>query len=1345
MKKIVLLIICISVLECLYAQETAVSLAGNSGTSNGRYIMDQVFTPEAAAIGMSEKIPVNPNTGKAEIKIPLTEIRSSKNYRLPINLRYVTGGIRLTDHPGWVGEGWHLEAGGCINRIINGTKDEETLAEAQYKNYIATANYHQTYGAKAFSLREPGYYHHRRFAQESDWYRNEYMDSLFFYPGDMDLSPDEFQVVLPDVSGSFFFGADDIKVFPSKGQPRFYVEYELENEEDAFPFWRKGSAHLNVRRFCYFKSFTIISDKGVRYRFGGDDSAIDFSYTQCLRLGGERLVGTANTWHLTSIVFPSGEEIVFTYEKDGYPVVVHDIHTRMFFVVEVRDTSGTNDLHPYGYYTDDDDNGPYTNLSYTFLHPSYLSSISSVRTGETIVFNRSRSNALGYNAEAAKMTAQLGTMGNSSENPFTFSAYLTDDFFCRLSSIVTPRGIIHFEQKSATGGYFEYVHTKTSMDIIDGPSPVRLRLLNVFMESPSGGAEWKYSFGYVGDYSLPRFNSKLSDHWGYFNGRYYGFVLSSKDEAIVSKNDRFFNSTLDQQMQEIRAPHSDYMQIGALQTIKYPTGGVTRIVYEPHSYSYFVRMRPRRLIHRSGIAGGLRIKEIIDSSENGVCRRSFMYHNSGILSRRPRYGAVGNFLGNWTGGMQTNIDDVIPLEPKSSIETNSSPITVVESWDDDLEDYGGSSSSFPHMRYGSEQSLRQMPSSGENHVSYSLVTEVLPDSSSVTYRYTDYFEYPDADPEYSYETIYCSSYLNPVTSYAFCRGLLKQKVLKDRNDHPVRQEDYEFSLLDTGKNLYSTTRKVYNYAAKLKSINVNRIYWEGIMPIRKTEITWDDEEIPVARVSEYEYDQDLRMKRITVSDTLNTTMTRMRYSSDYAVEPYLGMKQSGMSGVLVEQVRFENGEVSAAELVTWKSQLSNPGHFVKSSLYQLNASQSCDTTFCYMGDMVPDEYGEANLTYQHYDGFDQPITTTDKDGLSTSYIWNSQGRLAGRYIGARRDSVVRVWPEVSHTRTTLDLSSTNSPQYNFVVKSDTLGTLTITLSLGDGLPRSFWGRVGPDSDSLYFHCPSSELTGGRLYTTTFYDVPAGNHNVRLTTDPDHWLPADVVGGVPTFLPSPGVVIEPQLDTLYTEPGLNEPVPEPEYPEDPLEPGGPGEPGGPSGPGSQDIGPGGTPLWGEVCVTYSILLDTDHPREEREAVLFSFEEDGDYADDGFHSERAQMSPKQVNVVLNLSRNYVMDMHVLNNGVWEYRRASLSAKRDNCYTLYADGLPFDEVRIYPEGAQVETYTWWGDGNLRSRTDGRGVTESYEYDGLGRLTAVRDNAGHKVDGYEYRYATRTDLIGI
>ena len=40
---------------------------------------------------------------------------------------------------------------------------------------------------------------------------------------------------------------------------------------------------------------------------------------------------------------------------------------------------------------------------------------------------------------------------------------------------------------------------------------------------------------------------------------------------------------------------------------------------------------------------------------------------------------------------------------------------------------------------------------------------------------------------------------------------------------------------------------------------------------------------------------------------------------------------------------------------------------------------------------------------------------------------------------------------------------------------------------------------------------------------------------------------------------------------------------------------------------------------------------------------------------------------------------------------------------------------------------------------RTDGRGITESYTYDALGRLSGVYDNNGDKVEGYEYNYKNR------
>ena len=63
----------------------------------------------------------------------------------------------------------------------------------------------------------------------------------------------------------------------------------------------------------------------------------------------------------------------------------------------------------------------------------------------------------------------------------------------------------------------------------------------------------------------------------------------------------------------------------------------------------------------------------------------------------------------------------------------------------------------------------------------------------------------------------------------------------------------------------------------------------------------------------------------------------------------------------------------------------------------------------------------------------------------------------------------------------------------------------------------------------------------------------------------------------------------------------------------------------------------------------------------------------------------------------------------------------------------------MRGCPADSDVESYIWDESGNLLSRTDSRGVTESYRYDGLGRLTGVYDNDGNKVEGYQYNYKNR------
>lgn len=78
----------------------------------------QVLSPNAAELGKYGKMPVDYFSGLPNITIPLTELRA-RNYTLPIYLSYHASGNKPDQHPGWVGQGWSLHAGGCINRIVN--------------------------------------------------------------------------------------------------------------------------------------------------------------------------------------------------------------------------------------------------------------------------------------------------------------------------------------------------------------------------------------------------------------------------------------------------------------------------------------------------------------------------------------------------------------------------------------------------------------------------------------------------------------------------------------------------------------------------------------------------------------------------------------------------------------------------------------------------------------------------------------------------------------------------------------------------------------------------------------------------------------------------------------------------------------------------------------------------------------------------------------------------------------------------------------------------------------------------------------------------------------------------
>lgn len=162
----------------------------------------------------------------------------------------------------------------------------------------------------------------------------------------------------------------------------------------------------------------------------------------------------------------------------------------------------------------------------------------------------------------------------------------------------------------------------------------RMHLAKLSIKEPRGDGysdSKSYDFSYNNYDKLPvDYLTRAIDHWGYYNGTEY--------TVPITNYTTFFKQ---------REPHRSYNSLGMLTKIKYPTGGVSKIMYDTNTYTQKLNENRVAYIKENKDGGGVRVHSITEYEDESLStiikKKSFSYYDpktnnsSGILFASPKY------------------------------------------------------------------------------------------------------------------------------------------------------------------------------------------------------------------------------------------------------------------------------------------------------------------------------------------------------------------------------------------------------------------------------------------------------------------------------------------------------------------------------------------------------------------------------------------------------------------------------------------------------------------------------------------------------------------------------------
>ena len=481
-------------------------------------------SPNAASLGKSFDYPVNMSTGVPSIEIPLFTIKSG-NISLPITLKYHASGIRVDELASWVGMGWSLDAGGVVNRRVNGTDD--------FYPYV-NDNLNSTY-------LNPDY------TPYSDYFTS--ITDAIESPGlanYISTHPFEYERFIGRIPNSKIDGESDEYIYstPVNGGKFFYNQQQSKFQLDKINGWKiVGTPDLNPNNAFQvgIGNWDILSNTGVQYSFGKIEK-----HFNPLILNPQSFPSTmayvtyiADSWHLSQIIDHTANKTVTIYYDEMFD------NTYGGF-----DLSKDYDLDTHTFRSEN----VQTNLrSGTNVYISYIQFDQG-----TVVFIKDAAIRLDGGVNALK-EIQVKNNSNQIVKRYLFNySYASADPTTNSYASVWGSGLLQnpnrvFQQLVLNS--VQEISTDANSNIIQNPP---------------------YLFVYNFTHQLPCRFSFAQDYWGYYNGKKTNSTLLPSEEY-----NRYGLTGL--------GPGADrsidplYNQTGMLQEIHYPTGGKTLFEFENNS------------------------------------------------------------------------------------------------------------------------------------------------------------------------------------------------------------------------------------------------------------------------------------------------------------------------------------------------------------------------------------------------------------------------------------------------------------------------------------------------------------------------------------------------------------------------------------------------------------------------------------------------------------------------------------------------------------------------------------------------------------------------------------------